>query len=739
MEDEINFLKDHVSFNIKNLLNECLEYINEKRKKIILINRKILLSDLNQNMIFNSLSCMALELNSHQQNKFDLNIFKFSPTEIVPPVVSPRIVQQVSMLIEYFMLNYDVFANALVSLNDNKNKKLKNIKEYCVNAAIPMLFGYFSTDEYNASAVGFYLKLIELAAPSEAVFSFLIPFFISSSCFPYFESVISPFLSRFILEKQFSNKKETDQIVELYIDYIESLLINFSQIFPTYQSRCLKIMRYKWGNESTLLFFIGKVLQIFLDKFLRFHSLIELKPHSDKIVKGLLKKFITTKNGEKILDSLTNLTIEFQIPSLFLNFGDKFKMFFTSFFDIQCLSVLFSNFKTLPNSLQSIPFKSTDPFSYFWVRVFPKNLKYWDSNNNDFLIFDNQINLNSTVNKNKYNIEKNDTYDNIYSGVKLEAVKCNMDVIEYIQMFSNFNSYLSSHSSSDLSSKTIRTISFNPSLNITTFLKLCKFVNFSQDINNYLSFRALQHFSKKAKHFENLMTYLMFRKQVKDWKKVVYEQLHVFCMNYALQNISDEHEFRIKLVFSHVPHLFQSKVILKCQYIAVIEKCLANILKERTYEFNIIRKEWAFFLSQKKESLDILSIVFLHKSSNTLFWDCIKKLNLLEKENLVSSYQILQITIGHLVELQNAEKPKFSVFDTILLLSEIPNFLKLFLTISIFAIGSDTFISFCSEYEIRNWTIFEKAILKLVMQNQSLKEHFFTLQNYLIDIKIRNE
>jgi hypothetical protein len=69
--------------------------------------------------------------------------------------------------------------------------------DHLVNFSVPALFGYFSSAEFLDSALKFYTFAIA-SSPPDLLPGILKPLFVSASLFPFFESIIPPYLDMFL-------------------------------------------------------------------------------------------------------------------------------------------------------------------------------------------------------------------------------------------------------------------------------------------------------------------------------------------------------------------------------------------------------------------------------------------------------------------------------------------------------------------------------------------------------------
>lgn len=657
--DKYNFLKRYTPKNIKLLLENSVNQIVKLRKSVIRNSR--LLS-------FYSSFEVKPKINIDKMNFANI----LQPEEVIPPLISPQLLQQSSNLFKFLTQNINEFAIAVINYCSKRGENY----EYLTYHAIPCLFGYFSSREHMEIAQTFYVWVAQ-NADENSLTMIMEPFFMAA-IFPFVEAIALPFLQRFSCETKFENLDEfvRRKTLELYINDLTALIVQSTSFLTHMHVIVLRIINDRWGGKFVCDFLFGDIFKKFMEHYL------EVGSHSnlDKILCFILQNLTKSQiNINKIISALLSPKNSFQVPSLYTVFNNLYQEYILSIQDIQILVKVYKSYATFPKSLEKYNFENTLPTSLFTIRVY-FNQKLKSTEKSSIIFSDLQI-----------DIPVDHDFERVYLSYQVKAEQQSKYTYDYIKAHSKSKKFL-----------------------------------------DYALIRATKDLNYEAISFENFLNYLMYMKEIQHWNDILLEHQRVLFspLSISLMEIKTN---KIESTFLNTKKFFLNHSILQMQYISLIDYNSSSLFSSQKNNFASLRSFWSALIEKKQKEISILDIKFEHNSSHAVFYECIKRLSVIDNENLLSSYTILQKIVSDLNDLSKYEKSKYKFLKTIIYMVGSFSFINLYLTLNSLAFSKSSFRKLCTDEEIFNWVYFERVILEIVVENKALCALFLKMQSTLTD------
>ncbi|KAH0794809.1 hypothetical protein GPJ56_001356 [Histomonas meleagridis] len=595
-----------------------------------------------------------------------------STEEIFPPTVSPQLLQQSANLFKFLHQNVNEFATATI------NSYGTPTFSYLINHAIPCLFGFFSSKEHIETSQPFYVWVSENAIPKIAM-EILEPCF-RTCCFSFVESISLPFLKRFTIEKKFWSKDEfvKNKTIELFANELAKFIIDSVAFLPRMQIVILKIINEQWGKKLLIEFLFETIIKKMLTLFLKTASHEQHEKPLDAIFNNLCKN---KKLTDEIIKAIFSQKRPFQIPSMFLVFDHKYHEYIVTILDIQALLQTYTaSYNNLPVTLQHLFIETTPLSSIFLIRVFEA-------------CGDRLQNLPNIVFENReISLKPNHDFERIWLSFQAKAEEQNKDTLDFIKSshFSLPNGFL-----------------------------------------DYAFVRSIQVLIGNAMSFEKLLSHLAYMKSIRNWNEILLEYQRIALSPFALLQMRIKTK-NIEDAFTKLPKIFSNPQIRQLQYLSLIAYNIPNLLASQRNNFAQAKAAWLDFIDSKTNKVHILDIHFSHPTSNKAFHECIQQMGSLDKENLISSFQILQRVITSISDLAKYEKVKMPLLKLVICYSRSESIPKLYIILNRLAFRSHEFMKTCTEDQLKNWLTFESTFLGILVEDQKLCRMLLQMQESLL-------
>ncbi|KAK8895842.1 hypothetical protein M9Y10_013727 [Tritrichomonas musculus] len=390
MKQKYKFLLKHLPSDIESLSTSTSSKINEIRNSIIRCHRTVIFSRIlfeEDKSIYGDYIPDASRLPS----------FVYNPKEIVPPKISPQLLQQTAYLFSFLHSNLPKLFDGMMSLlnkkdinsiNESNFKKINSPTFYfLINSAIPSLFGYFSSKEYLSLAFSFYSHVIDLDS-SFLTFKIIYPFFTAPWIFRYFESSLIPFFKSFSrdarVQQYFSSNEElkkkmrnkSDDFLNLTNTYANDLIDSFisnTPLLPQFFIAMIKMLGEKWNNKIIGNFLANELFRDMSFKFLTNFGYGDYREFLENVFFSIKNKIdLQVKLSIAFCSIKTTSFSSLEVPELFTFFGHRYINFICSIPEVLALEKAIKKVTTLPPSITGFTYETTPRFYLFLIKVFPK-------------------------------------------------------------------------------------------------------------------------------------------------------------------------------------------------------------------------------------------------------------------------------------------------------------------------------------------------------------------------------
>ncbi|OHS93048.1 hypothetical protein TRFO_12057 [Tritrichomonas foetus] len=669
MEEKYEFFLQHIPNNVDTVLTTTMYLINETRDNIIRCHRTVALSRIlfeRDKKIYGDLIPDELHLPS----------FVMKPNEVVPPRVSPQLLQQSAHLFAFLHLRLADLFDALILVKSTPEFP------YLINSALPALFGYFSSKEHILLAFPFYYHTIDLSSP-QLTFKIAYPFLAAPYIFRFFESSLMPFFSRFLRDNRIenckANKRRLNELSKIYANDLIDLFIQNLHLLPNFFTVFFKMAQKKWDHKIIGDFLVNELFKDISFKFLVTFGYEKNEPFLENVFSQM-----TVDHFVKLSTALCKSKSSFEVPELFMNFGHSFYDFYVCIPDLVALSKVIEMKTKLPASMTSLPFDNTPRFSMFWFKVFPKRKIPLDLRVRPLIFSDTQFQIN-----------QNPVYER-----------------SWLQMQSQFEYPYE-------------------------YCKSCQNIK-DQNFIKYVLLRSVEDFNHRASEFEELMSFKLWLSEIKKWGEIAYEQERLMIMPIAILATQQAHrrEYKtLEIAFEHSSTLFSSTIIQKDQFLSLISLYLPNFISKINKDLKALDDEWSKFTYDRSKDFDLINIGLENQSSNAVFWESVEELRTVTINGITAGFRGVIRSFQFLKGLLKV-LPK-DLTEIAIILAQNKEILIFYIIVNSFAMKNKVFHSLCTDEEEGLWVKFESVLLRMVtsQSNMKLQNLFFQVQDKTANLR----
>jgi hypothetical protein len=235
-----------------------------------------------------------------------------------------------------------------------------------------------------------------------------------------------------------------------------------------------------------------------------------------------------------------------------------------------------------------------------------------------------------------------------------------------------------------------------------------------------------------ARSFEKLLNAQMWLSVLRQWQQIAEEHQRIMVMPIALVAAQQARQRRypsIEEAHRRASRLFRSRLIKQEQFLTLIELALPDMGDVRRVVLRIVIELWSGYLKTKSQQLDLLEIDLTNRAANAVFWEAVEGLRGIDGDSLSLSFRLLLRSLTFLTALANEKISRDDLIKTAIVLSQSQRLIKLYVIVRHGCLGCGLFRQLCTDSEMFFWCELERVLLKMVMEDDDLKEKFFELQN----------
>lgn len=667
------FLKEHVPPISSSNMEAFMNNIENKREHLLRLHRIIALSP----FLSTKHNLDGLVPPMHY-----LPSYVFRPIEVVPPKISPNILQQAAQL--YQMIHQDI----TTFFEGFMKQKGTNNFYFMIHSSIPSLFGYFSSNEHIQLAFPFYMNAVQLKDRALAA-EIMLPFFNIPAMYRFYESILFSVTDRLRSETRFNRENIMVSIISFYKNLmIESILTSLPLLTQPH-SAILKMMIQYWDTRDFLGFLINALFWEFTQYWLESNSLSQILP----IVRQIFDAIIDDANFRtKLIQKIQATSTDILIPNIYLPFNCTYLLYITSNSDLLAILNAYSQVKQLPNRITNIKNEITNNFLLYFIKV------YW-----------------------RRNVPQNQVFRPLVftpSPLKYEEVS------EYERIFLHLESNATDPYSHIINAK--------------------EFAFADDKLKNYILYRTDKMLISQSQDFEKLMDFQLYSKFMDEWTEIAqsYVRLRVSQIADIAVTLSFNRKYKyMNFAFSKASTMFTGRIINLTQYLLLAQLYARKFMKQFEKEEQKISNWWISMLESKNNNLDDLGTSFTTKAANNLFWESVELLRSISIENYQVAFRTLMRAVHNIIQISTINNKnvdiltKSSLLEKAIIISKPTQLINIHLTIGPLCMDNLLFKDFCTVTEQESWVIFDATIYTLTIQNQEIYEMISRIQEYLRNIE----
>lgn len=671
-----HYLLKHVPRNAEHLLSQNTKLVENMRETIILSCRSIQLIPTLTN---------KTHYDNYLPDKTERSSFVFKPTVVVPPRVSPQLLQQASHLFQFIHQNP---ISLLDSILQEKDSPLFN---FSIHSALPSLFGYYSSQEHINFAFSFYYQVL-MRCDSKIGTEILIPFFRTPCIFRYIENTINPFSISLMSDARITTTELPPNFLEFYKNYLKTLLFSSCACIMHYHSVILKLMKDNWGLKATIDFIINSIIRPTASIWFTANGFAERL----QILNQVLDAFLEDQHAS---EALTNKIIEtdskIEIPDMYRAFKHQYILYLTTSNDFNVLTTLMSRVIQIPQSINSNNTETNPKFAVFWFKIFPKR-KLPAHQIHRPLVF--QISPSAPL--------VNSTFDSLWREIETHADESSKEPYEYL-----------------MSKKHL--------------------YEFPDDLINYTLKKSIENLEHEAILFEQLMQFMVSESEMKLWLRV--SQRHFNLSAEPVSALAAQFAFKrgykhINYAFSKASTLFESNFLKQNQYVRLVQMYLPTFTQGLEKKLEKLDTWWKNLIDQLNNDINSLESHFKGQAANNVLWDCVMRVSLIDKDNLLVAFRtILEISekLSMLTTIDGTNDIRIvgELFRKVAVLGKGKGLMNVYVLLGSIAFDCPCFRKLCSAEEEHGWIALEATIYYFVKDDPEISATMTEVQDYLRDIE----
>ena len=688
LKQKYDFLTKYVPRTAEFLLAQYTKEVESKREMIIRKHRAISLIPL-------------ISTNINMENwipdKSAFPRFVFMPTEVSPPRVAPQLLQQTAQLYQLIQQNTNDLFEGLCSIKGSP------LYYFVIYSSIPSLFGYFSSQEHIQLAFSFYMHVITMD-DTKAATEMLFPFYNTPCVYKFIANTMEPFCDRILSDTRLKgkNKFPSKTILEAYVKDFSELITNSAKLLTHCHSVILKLMLQRWGMKATIDFIMNVLIKILTAMWLEGNGYNSKMPFL-RIVLNTISS--DSKLAASIVQKIIDAETLMELPDMYTAFSHQYILFLSTSQDFSALlKVMLLSKNSIPPSIVNCKSETSIPYSLYWIRIFPKR-QLPKHNLYRPLVF--------TMKKTP-EIE-NPEFDRIWRSIQQKALEEDKEPYEYLT---------TEH----------------------------KFKSISDDLLHYTLIKSINFLEEDASQFENLMEFMLNHNELEKWMDIADAHLRMASAPIAALAVQAAYDRQYKYInyaFQKATTLFNSRLTNQSQYLILLQKYLPYFMKHGNVEKQLseIENWWHNYLDKEIANIDKYRPLLDSNSSNALFWDCVEKIRIVSKDDLMLSFTIIIQVLSTLNEI--LKSPSFtrtktapndlvelgSIAGKAAILGRADNLFSVYIIIGSLGMDNNTFKNLCLSNEQRMWVALEAQIFTFLECDLHMSEAVSKLQEQLRNIE----
>jgi hypothetical protein len=235
-----------------------------------------------------------------------------------------------------------------------------------------------------------------------------------------------------------------------------------------------------------------------------------------------------------------------------------------------------------------------------------------------------------------------------------------------------------------------------------------------------------------ARSFEKLLNGQMWLSVLREWQQIAEEHQRIMVMQIVVIAARQARERRyptIEEAHARASRLFRSRLIKQEQFMTLIELGLSDMGEVRRVALRVVMELWSSYLRMKSQHLDGFEIDLTNRAANAVFWEAVEGLRGIDGDSLSFSFSLLIRSLHFLSALATEHLSRPDLIKAAIVLSQSQRLIKLYLIVRHGCLDCRIFRELCTDSEMFLWCELESVILKMVMEDEVLKEKFFAFQN----------
>ncbi|EAY19583.1 hypothetical protein TVAG_228460 [Trichomonas vaginalis G3] len=680
MDEELyqyyEYLLKYVPRSAELLLSQNAKDVEHIREQIILTHRAISLIPTLLN---------KTQYSNYLPDKTERPTFVFKPTLVVPPRVSPQLLQQASHLFQF------IHSNPIALLDALLNEKDTPLFNYIIHSSLPSLFGYYSSQEHINFAFTFYAQVImkcDITVGSEI----LIPFFRTTCIQKYIENTINPFAISLMSDSRISGSELNQSFLEFYKNYLKTLLFGASTCIMHYHSVIIKLMKDNWGVTATGEFLINTIIRYTASIWFSASGFSEKLP----ILNQVIDNFISDQHSlEGIVNKMIETDSGIEIPDMYHTFKHQYVLFLTTSHDFLALAKLMQKVIQIPQSVTTNNTETNPKNAVFWFKIFPKR----------------KLPNHQIIRPLVFSIPEkeplvNPKFDTLWREIQTHADQANIEPFEFL-----------------MSKRDI--------------------YNFPHDLLEYTLKKSIEALEHDATLFEQLMRFMVSISEMKKWFEVSQHCLDMVTDQVATTaaTLSFKRGYQmINYAFQKASNLFDSNYIKQNQYIRLLQMYLPTFIVGVEKKLDILDSWWSSKIDQLNQQIDELESHFRGQAANNVLWDCVMRVSLVRPQNLLVSFRII-LEICQRLSMLSKITGSYDIriigelFRKVAILGKAKGLMSVYIILGSIAFDSACFRDLCSEAEEHGWYALESALFYYVKEEPEIQAAMTEVQDHFRNIE----
>jgi hypothetical protein len=529
---------------------------------------------------------------------------------------------------------------------------------------IPSFFGYFSSAEHINLAMKFYVSILS-KTDSDLGSQILVPFFTAPGLSPFLDSSLNPFIQGFLKD----HRPFSDAVVECHFKVLKKLFDENARVIPYTHRVLLRLMRTQWGVKGCANFFRECVLRPTIISWVQFRCHLEVR----KVIDRILDRW----SDVELTNTFCQVESIFEIPFQYSVFEDPFLLFLVSPGNVTRLVKLLERTGTLQPTFRSLLEDRPPSNIVFWLRTYPRHqLRPFD----DYRRF--------IFKRVSISVKKDEVFERRWRAIEKVSEDCGLDPVELLR----------------------------------------KNAAGDEAFMEYGLQAAILRLMEGADAFE---TYLLYRHHslvTQRWMEIcdAYERFMLGPLMTELSETSRTDQFLS--TFLNASALIRSRANRQFLFLTILASFVPVTFRPSAVEFQTLGSEWTALLTSTAARIEAFRLNETNAAA-AIFWEAVECIRTIDDEELPFQFMSLMQTmrlLHQMLRIGEAVDPWARL--VIVFASELRKLISLFFIINVWAMGFENFRELCTEEEHRLWIAFQKVMLELIMESDTVSPVFFSLQ-----------